>query len=91
MNILHLISAGIILCSIQNHRKKAEASRVNEIAKPNILFLFADDQRANAQGCSGNIYIRTESAHSGNGKLHETIPRIYNANTFKLNSATIHR
>ncbi len=27
--------------------------------KPNILFLFADDQRADALGCSGNSYIRT--------------------------------
>lgn len=27
--------------------------------KPNILFLFADDQRADAMGCSGNIYIKT--------------------------------
>jgi arylsulfatase A-like enzyme len=27
--------------------------------KPNILFLFADDQRADALGCSGNTYIKT--------------------------------
>ena len=27
--------------------------------KPNILFLFADDQRADALGISGNHYIRT--------------------------------
>ncbi len=27
--------------------------------KPNILFLFADDQRADALGCSGNPYIKT--------------------------------
>lgn len=27
--------------------------------KPNILFLFADDQRADALGCSGNTYIHT--------------------------------
>jgi arylsulfatase A-like enzyme len=26
---------------------------------PNILFLFADDQRADAIGCSGNTYIKT--------------------------------
>lgn len=32
-------------------RKRAE--------KPNILFLFADDQRADALGCSGNLYIKT--------------------------------
>ncbi len=33
-------------------------SKVQKI-KPNILFLFADDQRADALGCSGNTYIRT--------------------------------
>jgi arylsulfatase A-like enzyme len=27
--------------------------------KPNILFLFADDQRADAMGCAGNPYIKT--------------------------------
>jgi len=27
--------------------------------RPNILFLFADDQRADALGCSGNTYIQT--------------------------------
>ncbi len=27
--------------------------------RPNILFLFADDQRADALGCSGNTYIHT--------------------------------
>jgi arylsulfatase A-like enzyme len=27
--------------------------------RPNILFLFADDQRADALGCAGNPYIRT--------------------------------
>ncbi|HEY9561828.1 MAG TPA: sulfatase-like hydrolase/transferase, partial [Anseongella sp.] len=28
-------------------------------SKPNVLFLFADDQRADALGISGNPYIRT--------------------------------
>lgn len=27
--------------------------------RPNILFLFADDQRSDALGCSGNTYIQT--------------------------------
>jgi arylsulfatase A-like enzyme len=31
----------------------------SQAQKPNILFLFADDQRADALGCSGNTYIRT--------------------------------
>lgn len=28
-------------------------------SKPNVLFIFADDQRADAMGCSGNTYIQT--------------------------------
>jgi arylsulfatase A-like enzyme len=31
----------------------------NETSKPNILFIVADDQRADAIGCAGNPYIRT--------------------------------
>lgn len=27
--------------------------------RPNVLFIFADDQRADALGCSGNVYIQT--------------------------------
>ena len=34
-------------------------SMVSQGQKPNILFLFADDQRADAYGASGNTYIRT--------------------------------
>lgn len=33
--------------------------KVSKPDKPNILFLFADDQRADALGCSGNPYIKT--------------------------------
>lgn len=29
------------------------------VKKPNILFIFADDQRADALGCAGNPYIQT--------------------------------
>ena len=37
--------------------------------KPNILILFADDQRADALGCSGNTYIKTPNLDrlAGNG------------------------
>lgn len=31
----------------------------DESPKPNILFIFADDQRADALGCSGNEHIKT--------------------------------
>ena len=41
----------------------------NGAEKPNILFIFADDQRADALGCSGNGYINTPNidklAHNG--------------------------
>jgi len=40
--------------SCKTEKGPAEAKK-----KPNILFLFADDQRADAMGCSGNPYIRT--------------------------------
>jgi len=36
----------------------------NEAAKPNILFIVADDQRADALGCAGNPYIRTPNIDS---------------------------
>jgi arylsulfatase A-like enzyme len=42
--------------------------------KPNILFLFADDQRADAMGCAGNTYIQTPNID----KLAETGVRFTN-------------
>jgi len=35
------------------------AGNPSKTVRPNVLFLFADDQRADAIGCSGNSYIRT--------------------------------
>ncbi len=31
----------------------------SQTEKPNVLFIFADDQRADALGCVGNLYIKT--------------------------------
>ena len=45
-----------------------------EKSKPNILFLFADDQRADAMGCAGNTYIQTPNID----KLAETGVRFTN-------------
>jgi len=45
------LSATALLCSLSVQSKLQ--------SRPNILFLFADDQRADALGCSGNSYIRT--------------------------------
>jgi arylsulfatase A-like enzyme len=52
-----MTAAGLIItgtfnssCTIKDSAKKS---------KPNILFLLADDQKADALGCAGNTYIRT--------------------------------
>jgi len=42
---------------------------------PNVLFFFADDQRADALGCAGNPYIKTPHID----KLAETGVRFSNA------------
>ena len=36
----------------------------NSTERPNILFILADDQRADALGCAGNSYIRTPNIDS---------------------------
>lgn len=45
------------------------------IKKPNVLFLFADDQRADALGCSENSYIKTPNID----KLAQTGVRFSNS------------
>ncbi len=50
-----LIVYSLFLLPIISCNEKKEACT----AKPNILFLFADDQRADALGCAGNPYIKT--------------------------------
>lgn len=45
------LGAAVLLCNLQATGKTK--------ARPNILFLFADDQRADALGCSGNTHIKT--------------------------------
>ena len=47
-----ILFASLTACNPQQKPK------VNQ-QKPNILFFFADDQRADAIGCSGNPYIET--------------------------------
>lgn len=53
-----ILLAGITLLGCSNIKEKQEEITDNEL-KPNVLFLFADDQRADALGCSGNTYIKT--------------------------------
>lgn len=45
-----------ILCLFSGCKSNKPAEKEN---KPNVLFLFADDQRADALGCSENSYIQT--------------------------------
>lgn len=47
------LGAASLLCQLQ------ASSQSN--TRPNILFLFADDQRADALGCAGNNYIQTSN------------------------------
>ena len=49
-----------IVCNLsgcQQYKSKVDHSETQ--VRPNVLFLFADDQRADALGCSGNPYIKT--------------------------------
>jgi arylsulfatase A-like enzyme len=48
IGVCHLILPGVV-----------QASEPAKTVHPNVLILFADDQRADALGCSGNSYIRT--------------------------------
>lgn len=60
-NLKIYLGAAALLVSISGQSQTAK--------KPNVLFLFADDQRADALGCAGNSYIRTPNidqlAHNG--------------------------
>lgn len=45
--------------SVSSNTAKGATREKSNLTKPNVLFLFADDQRADALGASGNTYIRT--------------------------------
>lgn len=51
-----LTIASLFLCSCGIHNENHKA---NENTRPNILLILADDQRADALGCSDNPYIQT--------------------------------
>ncbi|HUX95015.1 MAG TPA: sulfatase-like hydrolase/transferase [Bacteroidales bacterium] len=57
-----LFIAGVITGCAQ--REKKALSDVDNNRRPNVLILLADDQRADALGCSGNSYIRTPNIDS---------------------------
>jgi arylsulfatase A-like enzyme len=54
--ISSMLLLGIVSCIPKD--KLPDGNNEN-MQKPNILFLFTDDQRADALGCSGNPYIKT--------------------------------
>jgi arylsulfatase A-like enzyme len=54
--ISSMLLLGIVSCIPKD--KLPDGNNEN-LQKPNILFLFTDDQRADALGCSGNPYIKT--------------------------------
>jgi arylsulfatase A-like enzyme len=64
----------LILTGMLSGCSPAEKSNEN-MEHPNVLFFFADDQRADALGCSGNPYIKTPNID----KLAETGVRFTNA------------
>ena len=45
-------------------KDKNAPSAAENSGRPNVLFILADDQRADALGCSGNSYIRTPNIDS---------------------------
>jgi arylsulfatase A-like enzyme len=51
------LSSAMLVGSFMGYASGKEIKKVEK--RPNILFLFADDQRADALGCSGNSYIKT--------------------------------
>lgn len=63
------------------------AAKEQKAEKPNILFIFADDQRADALGCSGNIYINTPNID----KLAHNRVRFTNSYLMGGNQAAIMR
>ncbi|GIZ09719.1 sulfatase-like hydrolase/transferase [Flavobacterium sp. UMI-01] len=55
-----LLSLNVIMISgLLVSNVSAQSSKKSKDKKYNILFLFADDQRADALGCAGNSYIKT--------------------------------
>jgi len=57
LSVSSLFLLGSITCI--NHGGKTKEIIKETPKRPNILFLLADDQRADALGCAGNTYIRT--------------------------------
>ncbi len=54
-----IITTGLLSAIVLSSCSETTGKKENERQHPNVLFLFADDLRADALGCSGNPYIQT--------------------------------
>lgn len=59
MNQPVLIAGLFSLFSVASCSQTLKSNQKDKNIHPNVLFLFADDQRADALGCAGNPYIST--------------------------------
>jgi hypothetical protein len=59
MNQPVLIAGLFSLFSVASCSQTLKTNQRDKNTHPNVLFLFADDQRADALGFAGNPYIRT--------------------------------
>ena len=59
--VLMLIAVAISVIVSQNHSCASETASVNkvDVTRPNLIFIFTDDQRLDAIAASGNSLIRT--------------------------------
>src|SRR5512133_2710171 len=57
-----LILLGAAACTTNKAKPKSDI--IENTGRPNVLFILADDQRADALGCAGNGYIRTPNIDS---------------------------
>ena len=83
-----LLFGTCVSCSPDN---KPTGNKNESLGKPNVLFLFADDQRADALECSGNSYIKTPNIDhyhvpcrslDADGKLSEPVKKGYSTDLF---------